>query len=157
MYNSKQIRFWAGPLIVLISILITPPEVMRPKAVRALGVMLLIAIWWITECIPIYFTAFVPIALFPILGILDASTTSENYGNNYVLMLLGGFFLAKSIEISGFRKIIAIVRNAFGKIIKEHVAPEDGIVIGENSNPANMSGGRIIHLGIIEEYLKNKL
>lgn len=152
MYNSKQIRFWAGTLIVLISILITPPEVMRPKAVRALGVMLLIAIWWITECIPIYVyaTAFVPIALFPLLRILDASTTSENYGNNYVLMLLGGFFLAKATEISGLRKIIAIVRNAFGKIIKEHVAPEDGIVIGESSNPANMSGGRIIHLGIIE-------
>ncbi len=45
---------------------------------------------------------------------------------------------------------IAIVRNAFGEIIKEYVAPEDGIVIGKSSNPANMNGGRIIHLGILE-------
>ena len=45
---------------------------------------------------------------------------------------------------------IATVRNAFGEIIKEYVAPENGIVIGKSSNPANMSGGRIIHLGIIE-------
>jgi sodium-dependent dicarboxylate transporter 2/3/5 len=45
------------------------------------------AIWWVTECIPIYATAFIPIALFPLLGILDAKP-AENYGDNYVLMLL---------------------------------------------------------------------
>ena len=108
MTKSKQIGFWAGILILVISILITPPEGMQPAAAKALGVTLLMAIWWITECIPIYATAFVPIALFPILGILDAGSTSENYGNNYVLMLLGGFFLAKAIEISGLHKRIAL-------------------------------------------------
>ena len=43
---------------------------------------------------------------------------------------------------------IAIVRNAFGSIIKEYFSPEDGVVIGKSTNPANMSGGRIIQLGI---------
>jgi hypothetical protein len=38
-----------------------------------------------------YATAFIPIALFPLLRILDAIETAENYGDNYVLMLLGGF------------------------------------------------------------------
>ncbi|MFT4791016.1 MAG: sodium-dependent dicarboxylate transporter 2/3/5 [Arcticibacterium sp.] len=108
MNKSKQIGFWVGILILVISIIITPPEGMRPEAAKALGVTLLMAIWWITECIPIYITAFVPIALFPILGILDADLTTKNYGNNYVLMLLGGFFLAKSIEISGLHKRIAL-------------------------------------------------
>jgi sodium-dependent dicarboxylate transporter 2/3/5 len=108
MTTSKQIGFWAGILILLIAILITPPEGMKPEAARALGVAFLMAIWWVTECIPIYATAFVPIALFPLLGILDAGTTSENYGHNYVLMLLGGFFLAKSIEISGLHKRVAL-------------------------------------------------
>ncbi|WP_016991331.1 succinylglutamate desuccinylase/aspartoacylase family protein [Flavobacterium sp. ACAM 123] len=42
----------------------------------------------------------------------------------------------------------ATVRNAFGSIIKEYFAPEDGVVIGKSTNPANMNGGRIIHLGI---------
>jgi sodium-dependent dicarboxylate transporter 2/3/5 len=81
---------------------------MKPEALRALGVALLMAIWWVTECIPIYATAFVPVALFPLLGILDAGTVTENYGHNYVLMLLGGFFLAKSIELSGLHKRIAL-------------------------------------------------
>ena len=84
------------------------PQGMQPEALSALGVALLMSAWWISECIPIYATAFVPIALFPLLGILDATTTTENYGHNYVLMLLGGFFLAKSIELSGLHKRIAL-------------------------------------------------
>lgn len=108
MGKSKIIGFWAGILILMISIFITPPEGMKPEAAKALGVTLLMAIWWVTECIPIYATAFIPVALFPLLGILDADTTSANYGHNYVLMLLGGFFLAKAIEISGLHKRVAL-------------------------------------------------
>ena len=48
------------------------------------------------------------------------------------------------------QELIAILRNPFGDIIKKYYAPEKGIVIGKTSNPINMSGGRIIHLGIIE-------
>lgn len=108
MNKSKKIGFWSGILILLISLIIPVPEGMQPAAMKALGIALLMAIWWVTECIPIYATAFVPIALFPLLGILDANTTTENYGHNYVLMLLGGFFLAKSIELSGLHKRVAL-------------------------------------------------
>ena len=44
--------------------------------------------------------------------------------------------------------LIAVMRNPFGDILKEYHCPEDGIVIGKSSNPINMNGGRIIHLGI---------
>jgi solute carrier family 13 (sodium-dependent dicarboxylate transporter), member 2/3/5 len=106
--KSKLIGFWAGISTLLFFLVIPTPEDMQPEALKALGVALLMAIWWVTECIPIYATAFVPIALFPLLGILDAGTTTENYGHNYVLMLLGGFFLAKSIELSGLHKRVAL-------------------------------------------------
>ncbi|MFT6827102.1 MAG: sodium-dependent dicarboxylate transporter 2/3/5 [Roseivirga sp.] len=109
MNRSQKIGFWTGIIILFVLCLIPPPKGMNPEALRALGVALLMAVWWVTECIPIYATAFAPIALFPLLGILDASTTSENYGHNYVLMLLGGFFLAKSIELSGLHKRIALL------------------------------------------------
>jgi predicted deacylase len=45
---------------------------------------------------------------------------------------------------------MAIVRNGFGNIVNTYLVPEDGIVIGKSTNPSNISGGRIIHLGIIE-------
>lgn len=108
MNKSKRIGFWSGIVALLILMICPVPDGMQPEALKALGVALLMAIWWVSECIPIYATAFVPIALFPLLGILDASTTTENYGHNYVLMLLGGFFLAKSIELSGLHKRVAL-------------------------------------------------
>ena len=94
MNKSKRIGFWSGIMVLLILMICPVPDGMQPEALKALGVALLMAIWWVSECIPIYATAFVPIALFPLLGILDANTTTENYGHNYVLMLLGGFFFS---------------------------------------------------------------
>ena len=47
--------------------------------------------------------------------------------------------------------LIGRLKNPFGDVIIEYVAPEDGIVIGKSTNPINMSGGRIIHLGIIKK------
>ena len=44
---------------------------------------------------------------------------------------------------------IAELRNVFGTKIKEYYAPEDGIVIGKSISPVNQTGGRILHLGII--------
>lgn len=48
-------------------------------------------------------------------------------------------------------EIIGQLRNPFGEIIKTYKSPERGIVIGKSSNPVNMSGGRIIHLGILAD------
>lgn len=48
-------------------------------------------------------------------------------------------------------EVIGVLRNPFGEVIKRYHAPQDGVVIGRSSNPVNRSGGRIIHLGIIDE------
>ncbi len=45
---------------------------------------------------------------------------------------------------------IATLRDAFGTVIKKYFAPEKGIVIGKSTNPENMNGGRIIHLGVLK-------
>jgi uncharacterized protein len=46
--------------------------------------------------------------------------------------------------------VIARVRDIFGDVIKEYVAPEEGIVIGKSVSPINQTGSRIIHLGILK-------
>lgn len=45
---------------------------------------------------------------------------------------------------------VASLRNIFGDLIKEYQAPEDGILIGKSIDPINQTGGRILHLGIID-------
>jgi predicted deacylase len=47
-------------------------------------------------------------------------------------------------------QVIGTLRNIFGDEIKQYFAPEDGIVIGKSNSPINQSGGRILHLGILQ-------
>lgn len=47
-------------------------------------------------------------------------------------------------------EVIAQIRNIFGDLKKEYLAPEDGIVIGRSISPINQTGGRILHLGILK-------
>ncbi|KAB8155255.1 peptidase M14 [Kordia sp. TARA_039_SRF] len=45
---------------------------------------------------------------------------------------------------------VATLRNIFGDITEEYFAPEKGVIIGKNVNPVSQTGGRILHLGILE-------
>ncbi len=47
-------------------------------------------------------------------------------------------------------EVIATMRSVFGDLIKEYIAPQDGIVIGKSVNPITQTGGRILHLGILK-------
>jgi len=51
-------------------------------------------------------------------------------------------------------QLIGILKTPFGDVRKQYFAPENGVVIGKSTNPINMSGGRIIHLGILKDPAK---
>jgi hypothetical protein len=53
-------------------------------------------------------------------------------------------------------QIVAEVKNMFGKVVTQYLAPEDGIIIGKATNPINQSGDRILHLGVVSNVFKNK-
>lgn len=107
--NRKKVGLVLGFAIFLVILIAPTPQGAKPEAIRAAAVTLLMATWWITEALPISATALLPLALFPLLGVLDAGSTAENYGHNYVLMLLGGFFIAKAIELANLHKRIALL------------------------------------------------
>jgi predicted deacylase len=46
-------------------------------------------------------------------------------------------------------ELVGVLRNAFGDLIREYHAPEDGIVLGSSVNPVGQTGARILHLGVI--------
>lgn len=113
--SKRYIGLFTGILAFIIILLLPEPEGLSPQGKHAAAVVILMSIWWITEAIPVFATAFLPLALYPILEILPASKTAANYGHNYVLMMLGGFFLGKAIESQNLHKRIALVIiNIFG-------------------------------------------
>lgn len=115
MLSKKYQGLFLGILVFVIILLIPTPAGMSFQAKSVGAVVMLMSIWWITEAIPVFATAFLPLALYPMLHILPAKETAMNYGHNYVLMLLGGFFLGKAIESQNLHKRIALVIiNIFG-------------------------------------------
>ncbi|TSA37722.1 MAG: DASS family sodium-coupled anion symporter [Porphyromonadaceae bacterium] len=108
----KSIKYQGliGGIVFLIIMLALPvPSGMSVAARNAAAVALLMAIWWITEAIPIYATAFLPMVLFPVLKVLPAGETAVNYGHDLVQLMISGFFIAKAIENQNLHKRISLV------------------------------------------------
>ena len=97
-----------GLFILLIFLYIAPPMDLSDDAWLTAGVALLMTIWWITEAIPIYFTGVIPLVLFPILNTYDLTLVASSYAHPLVLLFLGGFIIASSMEACGLHKRIAL-------------------------------------------------
>ena len=69
----------------------------------------LMLVWWSTEVVPLAVTALVPIVLFPLLGIMDLPSVTTNYSKPIVFLFMGGFFIAKSLEVWGLHRRIAFI------------------------------------------------
>lgn len=72
------------------------------------SVTVLCGIWWIFEPIPIPATALIPLAVFPLVGVLDGDQVGAAYGSPLVLLMLGGFMLSAAMEKSGSHRRIAL-------------------------------------------------
>ncbi|MDP8249105.1 MAG: anion permease [Candidatus Tritonobacter lacicola] len=70
-----------------------------PSGLRAAAVTILMATWWITEAIPIPATALVPIALFPVLSVMDSRRVALQYDNQNIYYFMGGFCIAMAMQI----------------------------------------------------------
>ena len=53
---------------------------------------------WLTESVPIYVTALIPLIVGIPLGILDSDLLAGAYGNKMIFLFLGGFILALGLE-----------------------------------------------------------
>lgn len=79
------------------------------------SVTLLCALWWIFEPVPIPFTSLIPLALFPLLGVLTPAQVGQSFGSPLILLLLGGFMLSTAMADSGAHRRIALYMvNVFG-------------------------------------------
>lgn len=72
------------------------------------GIVAWMAVWWISEAVPLAVTSLLPVVLFPLLGICDLPKAAGFYGKDVIFLFIGGFLLALGIERSGLHKRIAL-------------------------------------------------
>lgn len=97
-----------APLISILLIIFADLAPENPKITYTLAIAILMAIWWITEAVPLAVTALLPVVLFPVFGVLDGQTVSSMYFNHLIFLFLGGFVMALAMERWNLHKRIAI-------------------------------------------------
>jgi sodium-dependent dicarboxylate transporter 2/3/5 len=78
--------------------LVSSPAGLPQEGLIVLGVTIAMASLWVSDAMPLAGTALLPIALFPLLGVASAKDVSANYLSSVVVLLMGGFFLARALE-----------------------------------------------------------
>jgi len=104
----QRIALIVAPLLSLLIILFADLDPQNKSVTYCFAIALLMAVWWITEAIPLAVTALLPVALFPIFGVVDGKTVSAMYFNHLIFLFIGGFLMAFAMERWNLHKRIAL-------------------------------------------------
>lgn len=104
----------------------------------AVAVGTLMAVWWVSEAIPVEATSILPMALFPLLGISGMKEACAPYGDPVVFFFMGGMLIGAAMEKWGLPKRFALL-----------------VLSGMGGKPAMLVGGVILATGIISMWVNN--
>jgi len=102
------IGYIIAPVIFLSIILFADLDPEKPQITYTLAIAVLMAIWWITEIVPLAVTALLPVVLFPLFGVMNGKDVSSAYFNHVIFLFIGGFLVALAMQKWNLHKRIAI-------------------------------------------------
>jgi sodium-dependent dicarboxylate transporter 2/3/5 len=106
--SDERFQLAAGPLAALLIWMLADLEPGKPEVTKMAGVLVWMAIWWLTEVVPIAATSLLPVVLLPVLGIADARSVSGQYMDPILFLFIGGFMIAIAIEKWGLHQRMAL-------------------------------------------------
>jgi sodium-dependent dicarboxylate transporter 2/3/5 len=137
--GHRALLGWVGGLLALAACLVLPsPQGLTPEGWRTAGVALLMAVFWVTEPMPIPATALLPLVLFPALGLGDIRATAAPYANPIIFLFLGGFVIALAMQRWHLHRRIAIA-----------------LVDRLGTRPAAIVGGFLLSSALVSMWVSN--
>jgi sodium-dependent dicarboxylate transporter 2/3/5 len=100
--------FIIAPLIAAYFVYFVELDPDNPAVTNTLAVAIVMALWWVTEIIPLAITSLLPIVLFPALGVMNGKEVSATYFNHVIFLFIGGFLVALAIQKWHLHKRIAL-------------------------------------------------
>lgn len=111
----RRLALPAGPLLAVFLYFLADAQGQSHALAATLGLTGWCALWWVLEPVKAPVTALLPLAAFPVLGVLDAKQVAQSYGHELILLLGGGFMLSRALERSGAHRRLALAMvRAFG-------------------------------------------
>jgi len=116
--GSSRAGRWAGLAVFLLFLLVPPPGDLSPEGWRVAALGALMAIWWMTEAVPLAVTAILPLPLLPLLGVMSVERAAAPFANPVIFLFMGGFMLAQALQRWDLHR-----RMAFGIIDRVGSSP----------------------------------
>lgn len=136
--RRRLIGLFAGLAALGVTLVTLPPDGMSPEAWSVAGLALLMALWWITEAIPLPATALVPLIALPVLGIADGKAAAAPYADPVIFLFFGGFVLGIGMMRWGLHKRIGI-----------------SVVAAVGTSPIRLLGGFLFATAFISMWVNN--
>ena len=114
----------AGPLCFAVMLFIPNPLPLEIEAWKVIAAASWMIIWWVTEAVPIFATALIPMTLLPLLGIFSITESTAPYANPIIFLFMGGFLIALAMEKWNLHKRIALT------LITMTGTQANGIILG---------------------------
>ncbi len=108
-YGLRQrAGLFLGPLLFAVLLLAPTPEGLSYAAQAVAASTAWVAVWWISEAVPIPAASLLPLVLFPATGAVGPEAAASPYASPIIFLFMGGFFIAVSIQRWGLHRRIAL-------------------------------------------------